>query len=668
MNWGQTFITDRASNFASNALLRCAVLLALMLAAFLPSAAHAQTTQYTNSTDSAVGGINDGATACSPGNYFVRTFAVGTSYTVSDVNIGVLLAHTWRADLRMWLSSPAGTRIQIVNSNGGSADNFNVLLDSAIGTSVSTHSANDTATAGTVVPGYQRDFAPVSSLNAFNGESSTGAGQWTLEICDDAGGDSGTFYQADLFLSQVPTNYADLSVTKTVSNATPTSGAAIQYVVSLNNAASSPQTATGVVVSDLLPLGLTYTSHTVSAGGGTYTLGTGIWAVPSIAPNQTRTLTINATVSATAGATITNVAEVTASSHPDIDSTVNNGATGEDDYAARSLTVAGTRVAGVPPNLSVICGPNTPIVFDWDGKAWTAGTTNNNYTITGLGLINYALTTDVAFVTGSPAINATNTGGNGAGQQSLFLNMNNSNVFDVSTTVLTLPTAVPGMQFTMFDIDFGAGQWADKVTVTGSFNGATVIPTLTNNTANYVIGNTAIGDGSSSGDQVFGNVVVTFSSPVDTVTIVYGNHTTAPTNPGNQFMNIYDFSYCSPATNLSVTKISQVISDPISGMTNPKAIPGAVLQYCILVANAGSATVTSVSATDNIPGNVTYTAASMKSGANCGSAATVEDDDATGADENDPFGASISGTSLVATAATLGPADAYALTFQVIVD
>ncbi|MEP0728342.1 MAG: proprotein convertase P-domain-containing protein, partial [Parasphingorhabdus sp.] len=430
----------------------------------------------------------------------MRTFAVGTSYTVSDVNIGVLLAHTWRADLRMWLSSPAGTRIQIVNSNGGSADNFNVLLDSAIGTSVSTHSANDTATAGTVVPGYQRDFAPVSSLNAFNGESSTGAGQWTLEICDDAGGDSGTFYQADLFLSQVPTNYADLSVTKTVSNATPTSGAAIQYVVSLNNAASSPQTATGVVVSDLLPLGLTYTSHTVSAGGGTYTLGTGIWAVPSIAPNQTRTLTINATVSATAGATITNVAEVTASSHSDIDSTVNNGATGEDDYAARSLTVAGTRVAGVPPNLSVICGPNTPIVFDWDGKAWTAGTTNNNYTITGLGLINYALTTDVAFVTGSPAINATNTGGNGAGQQSLFLNMNNSSVFDVSTTVLTLPTAVPGMQFTMFDIDFGAGQWADKVTVTGSFNGATVIPTLTNNTANYVIGNTAIGDGSSSGD------------------------------------------------------------------------------------------------------------------------------------------------------------------------
>lgn len=45
------------------------------------------------------------------------------------------------------------------------------------------------------------------------------------------------------------------------------------------------------------------------------------------------------------------------------------------------------------------------------------------------------------------------------------------------------------------------------------------------------------------------------------------------------------------AASLTVTKISTVISDPINGTTDPKAIPGAVVEYCIVVSNApGGAT------------------------------------------------------------------------------
>jgi uncharacterized repeat protein (TIGR01451 family) len=61
------------------------------------------------------------------------------------------------------------------------------------------------------------------------------------------------------------------------------------------------------------------------------------------------------------------------------------------------------------------------------------------------------------------------------------------------------------------------------------------------------------------------------------------------------------------AAALSATKTSKVISDPFNGTTNPKMIPGAVVEYCIAVSNAaGSATATSVALTDVLPTATTY--------------------------------------------------------------
>ncbi|VAV90636.1 Outer membrane protein assembly factor YaeT precursor [hydrothermal vent metagenome] len=454
---------------------------------------------------------------------------------------------------------------------------------------------------------------------------------------------------------------ADLSLNKTVSNTSPTNGSNITYTLQLSSAVGST-TATNVTVSDVLPAGTTFVS---SSGYGTYNSGTGIWSVPSIAANQTRTLSIVATVSATSGATIINSAEVASSPHFDPDSTPGNNSTNEDDDDTASFTVAGARTAGTPPTL--VC-PNGNVIFDWNTRAWTSGATNTSYPVTGIGSINFALSTDGVFVAPSPDDTTNNSGGFGATQQSLYQFLEFTNRSQTATTVLTLPTAVPGLQFVVLDIDFANNDFADKVTVTGSFNGTTVIPILTNGIANYVVGNTAIGDAGSGGTSANGNVWVTFNQPVDTVTIVYGNHTTAPADPDGQAASIYDFNFCNPETTLSVTKISSIISDPFNGTTNPKAIPGAIIQYCILISNAGSATATSISATDNIPGDVIYSAGTMLSGSNCGSAATAEDDDATGADETDPIGASVSGAVLTTTAASLGPAEGYALTFQVTVN
>lgn len=67
-----------------------------------------------------------------------------------------------------------------------------------------------------------------------------------------------------------------------------------------------------------------------------------------------------------------------------------------------------------------------------------------------------------------------------------------------------------------------------------------------------------------------------------------------------------DYTVSAPV--LTVAKQSRVISDPINGTSNPKFIPGALVEYCIIVSNAASATssASSVAITDPLPAQTTY--------------------------------------------------------------
>lgn len=630
-----------------------------LVALCLSQAAWAQaTTTYVNGTD---GNINNTTTCTAP---LVRNFTVGTSYTVAGVDIGVFATHTWRGDLRMTLQAPDGTRVQIVNgdTNNISGDNFNVRLDDSAAQTVNTDSA--TAAHSTAAPPpFANNFAPNNPLSAFAGRNSLGT--WRLEICDlYPAADNGLFQHAELYLTSAPALYSDLSLTKAVSNATPAAGATITYTLQVTNAASATATATGVEVTDLLPAGTAYVSY---SGPGTYTPGTGVWTVGSVTAGQTRTLTIQATVTAMASATVINAAEVTANGVFDLDSTPANGAPTEDDYDTVSFTVQGARTPGTPPTLSCPAGSS---LFDWDLNAWAAGSLNNSYTLANIGSIGFAIAStgnwvnNASFGGMSPTRSAAITGGLSPTQQALHQYLDFNTQAETADTVITLPTAVPGAQFQIFDIDFNAGQFADRIVVTGRFQGATVLPTLTNGISNYVVGNTAVGDTGSGNTTADGNVTVTFAQPVDTITISYGNATTAPANPGGQAMAIHDIAFCNPVAVLGVTKVSTLISDPTNGTTNPRAMPGAVMEYCILVQNPGSGTATNVIGTDTIPAALTYIAGSLLSGTTCGGATTAEDDDAAGADETDPYGASVSGTVLTATAASLGPSAGFALKFR----
>ena len=633
------------------------------LAAVVGCATVATPAAAQTASNTTTGAINGTTTCAAP---LVRNFTVSTSFTVSDVDLGVLATHTWRGDIQITLQSPAGTRVQLVNGdpNAIDGDNFNVRLNDAAATLVNTdgNSVSHTTTA----PPYQNQFRPNALLSTFNGQNS--AGTWRLEICDlFSGSDDGTFQRADLFLTAVPAAYADLSLTSSVSNTNPANGATISYTFTVSNAGAPSLSASGITVGNMLPLGTTFVS---ASGSGSFNSGTGIWTVPTLAPGASATITINATVTATSGATITSFAEIQSSSIIDIDSTPNNGSVMEDDDAQATFTVAGTRIAGVPPTLTC---PLTAL-FDWDAITWAAGSTTNSYAIANIGTVGWTITNPGTWLNNatygglSPAEQSVVNGGNTGAGQSLFQLTDMANQSQAAVTTITLPTAVPGLQFTIFDIDFASGQFADRVTVTGTFNGANVTPVLTNGVANYVIGNSAFGDATSSDTSGNGNVVVTFTSPVDTITISYGNHSLAPVNPGQQAISIHDITFCRPQATLLLDKTSIVISDPVNGTTNPKYIPGATARYCILVTNAGSATTTTVALTDSLPADTTLITSSLRTGTSCAGAAAVEDVDAVGADESDPFGMALSGTTITGIAASMGPASTVAFVFDVTVN
>ena len=578
-----------------------AILFAVILLLVAPGLA-AQT--YVQSTD---GAINNTTTCTAP---LVRNFSVtGTSFVVADVDLGVFVEHTWRGDLQITLQHPDGTRVQLVNGdiNSTSGDHFNVRLNDSgtqvVNTDVATGNHSTAAP-----PPFANNFIPNNPLAAFNGKSSNGT--WRTEICDlYPTADNGNFRHAELYLTAA--TGADLSLVKTALTPTPASGGFATFRLSVTNAATSPQTANSVIVRDILPAGFSFTS---ASGTGTYNAVTGDWSVGTIAPGQTRTIDITGTVAASPGAVITNVAQIWSSSVTDPDSVPGNSAPGEDDYSSASFTVAGTRVAGTPPTLTC---PNSSVLFNWDTTSWTAGSTSGSYPLGSLGNVDFALTNPGLWLNnaalGGQSPSNQNVVHGGTFEFSLFQLVDLPDQASEAVTILTLPANMHGAQFRIIDVDYAAGQFADRIQVSGELDGATVTPVLTNGVANYVIGNQAFGDGNSNNDQADGTITVTFNTPVDRIIIRYGNHSLSPVNPGQQGIAIHDMTFCNPYTELAATKVSAVITDPINGATNPKFIPGALVEYTIGVSNTGVSPTDSgtISVADIVPANTKFCLASI---------------------------------------------------------
>jgi uncharacterized repeat protein (TIGR01451 family) len=249
------------------------------------------------------------------GNYF-PTNAPGTDYPFKiDVHAGEY--HFPFIDVEN--DTAGGPTITMLNPPGGVCPPFTGGCSGGFydDRGYTTTTGVTVGTPGSVLCGNAPpaiDFSdPINGFNTLGTQRAfgTATGGNTNVPCTGSFGDAKgldlwTYYPSHEVSSTLtivaPGSYADIAVTKTVSNANPVIGDDDVYTITAHN--NGPLAATGVTVTDVLPDGLVFVSS--SASQGAYDPASGIWTVGSIAVGGSATLHITVKLAATG--VITNTA------------------------------------------------------------------------------------------------------------------------------------------------------------------------------------------------------------------------------------------------------------------------------------------------------------------------------------------------------------------------
>ncbi|MBE2269727.1 MAG: DUF11 domain-containing protein [Anaerolinea sp.] len=154
---------------------------------------------------------------------------------------------------------------------------------------------------------------------------------------------------------------ADVQITKTVDDDTPSIGQTVTFTITVMNVGPDP--VYELVISDVLPAGLTYSSHTTSKGS--YNEFTGEWVFfESLFVDDPQTLTIVATAGSFGGNPVTNTASVVSSRPYD--------PTDSNDSASVMLTNE------VGADFSLTKSVDDPTPFELQNITYTLTLTNNS--------------------------------------------------------------------------------------------------------------------------------------------------------------------------------------------------------------------------------------------------------------------------------------------------
>jgi uncharacterized repeat protein (TIGR01451 family) len=589
-----------------------AALWALILMLCLVSTAQAQTFGDNNTANAA---INDsvlcptGTNASGAGvvGNITRTFTVTGLSNITDLNVGFLASHTWRGDIDMRLQSPTGTtqRLLIPDTTGaGNDDNYNILLDDEATIPVNT-GAHDVAN-NTAAARYEFSVQPAQPLSVFDGQNPNGT--WTMTICDDYTGETGTYFPAELIFT--PSTGADLSLSALATPGTIAPGNSVTLDFTVSSAGPQNSTPTAQIN---LPAGLTFVS---SAGDGSYNNTTGVWTIGSgLTPGTPRTLSITASAISTGIYTAT--AEILSSNRADPDSTPNNGVTTEDDYATATVSV---QPSTIPPELS--CPIAERFTHNWTApgttNGWTSGSLTNSY-VANTHPIGITMTNNTnRFIPRNfngtniqtPVSNQQFATGANAGEYGVVMNVDYAATTENVLTTMTF--GVPGeglgaVQFQLLDIDLGT--WTDQIIISGSLNGTPVSPILTPGTANAVTAaDTFTGTAGSATGTSGGDTTITFQNSVDTVTFLYQNSNSAA-NPIAQVISLQKLVMCPPrVADVSAVKTVEVYDPSNLGLY---MTPGNEVLYRITVTNSNTATAQAddIDISDTLPTNLRFVSA-----------------------------------------------------------
>ena len=142
------------------------------------------------STSTGSGALNtaipDGLGTGIPGAAATHTINVGAGGTIDDVDIDLVVNHTWTGDLIVTVEH-GGTTVTVIDrpgvpasTFGCSADNWNITLDDEAGSDIESQCLTNLA----------GSFSPNNPLSAFDGMDMSG--DWTISITDNAGADTGS--------------------------------------------------------------------------------------------------------------------------------------------------------------------------------------------------------------------------------------------------------------------------------------------------------------------------------------------------------------------------------------------------------------------------------------------------------------------------------------------
>ncbi len=202
--------------------------------------------------------------------------------TIADVNVSLEGTHSWVGDLDVFLTSPTGTIVHLLDNVGGSLDDFNMTFDDEASTQIislgtsplggglswrSNGTGEDPTGANGNIGGNP------TTLAAFDGQSTLGV--WKLTIVDRFGGDSGNLTKWSLSIDYYTPGVA-LPVNTTVANDPGQCGAVVNYATLLADdncpGVSLVQTA-GLGTGSMFPVGTTTETYVATdAAGNTTTL------------------------------------------------------------------------------------------------------------------------------------------------------------------------------------------------------------------------------------------------------------------------------------------------------------------------------------------------------------------------------------------------------------